>query len=62
MYNLENLSRKELELMLVLLTEGQYKVNSSKIFEAFQDLKIQKSIIDKVRSKLWDIYYQEKSN
>lgn len=36
-----NFSFEELRYMLVMLTEGQDKINSSKAFEGFQDQKIQ---------------------
>ena len=44
----------ELQYMLVMLTEGQDKVNSSKAFEGFQNIKIQETIINKVRQKCWE--------
>ena len=50
-------SHEELQYMLVMLTEGQDKINSSKAFEGFQDLKTQEVIINKVRQKCWE-YHQ----
>jgi hypothetical protein len=50
-------SFEELEYMLVLLTEGQDKVNSSKAFGAFQNYKTQEEIIEKIRNKCWE-YHQ----
>jgi hypothetical protein len=45
--------------MLVMLTEGQDKVNSSKAFEGFQNYKIQETIIDKVREKCWECHQND---
>ena len=50
-------SYEELQYMLVMLTEGQDKVNSSKAFEGFQNIKTQETIINKVRQKCWE-YHQ----
>lgn len=47
-------SLEELRYMLVMLTEGQDRVNSSRAFEAFQNLKTQENIINKIRQKCWD--------
>ena len=49
-------SFEELQYMLVMLTEGQDKVNSSKAFEGFQNYKIQETIIEKIRQKCWDCH------
>jgi hypothetical protein len=46
-------SYEELQYMLVMLTEGQDKVNSSKAFYGFQNHKIQENIINKVRNECW---------
>lgn len=50
-------SYEELQYMLVMLTEGQDKINSSKAFEGFQNLKTQEVIIDKVRQKCWECHH-----
>ena len=50
-------SFEELQYMLVMLTEGQDKVNGSKAFEGFQNIKTQETIINKVRQKCWE-YHQ----
>lgn len=47
-------SLEELRYMLVMLTEGQDQVNSSRAFEGFQNLKTQENIINKIRQKCWD--------
>ena len=49
-------SFEELQYMLVMLTEGQDKINSSKAFEGFQNIKTQETIIEKVRQKCWECH------
>ncbi len=40
----------------MMLTEGQDKINSSKAFDEFQNIKTQEAIIDKVRQKCWQCH------
>lgn len=54
-------SFEELQYMLIMLTEGQDKINSSKAFEGFQNNNIQESVIEKVRVKCWK-HHQKKTN
>lgn len=49
-------SFEELQYMLVMLTEGQDIINSSKAFVGFQNLKTQETIIEKVRQKCWECH------
>jgi hypothetical protein len=50
-------SYNELQYMLVMITEGQDKINSSKSFEGYQNYKIQETIIDKIRKKCWECHH-----
>lgn len=47
---------EQLQYMLVMLSEGQNKVNSSKAFEGFQNIKVQEDIIGKVRDACWKVH------
>lgn len=49
-------SYEELQYVLVMLTEGQNKINKKKTFERFQNYKIQETIIDKIREKCWECH------
>ena len=52
-------SYEELNHMLVMLTEGQKKINTRKAFEVLQNTKIQENIIEKVRIKCWEYHHNE---
>ena len=56
---MENLfTDEELPYVLLMLNEGQAKINDSKAFAGYQNIKIQETIIEKVRSLCWDTYYK----
>lgn len=55
--NLDNyFTYEELQYMLIMLTEGQEKINSCKAFEGFQNIKVQETIIGKIRNKCWECH------
>lgn len=56
---MENLfTDEELPYVLLMLTEGQAKINDSKAFSGYQNIRIQETVIEKVRKLCWDEYYR----
>jgi len=52
-------TEQELQYALMMLIEGQIRINQSKNFESFQNIKKQEDLIQKVRNELWNFHDQK---